>query len=347
MVDLLQGGGVMGGTGDLLATRPPEMDLRAIAGLIFEHYGLTGGLTPLTSERDLNLALESPRGRFVVKIANRAEARGVTESQTAALLHLEGKGLPVPVVRRTVAGALGVETTAGWMRVLTYLEGRPLYQAATSVAQRRAMGAMAAGLSIGLQGFDHPAADHVLQWDIRQAAGLWGMMPSVPEALRPLCSAVLARFDAEIAPRLSACRWQVVHNDLNPHNVLVALDDPDRIAGVLDFGDMVRTAMVCDLAVAASYQVQPEAPLESLVDFVGAYHRVLPLQAQEWPLVADLTMVRMVTTVAITSWRAARYPENANYILRNFPAAKAGLLALLALPRDEVRQVLQRVCEGE
>ena len=75
---------------------------------------------------------------------------------------------------------------------------------------------------------------------------------------------MLDRFDS-IAPQFPDWRWQVVHNDLNPHNVLCAPDAPDRIAGVLDFGDMVRTPLVCDLAVAAAYRIDRDDPIGSYI----------------------------------------------------------------------------------
>lgn len=337
----------MTGLGPLLTSLPPELSEAEAAGLLVQYYGLTGPLKRLTSERDLNLHLVLPGQSYVVKFANRAEPRAVTDFQTAALLHLEGKGLPVPMVRRALSGATEVETACGLLRVLTYLEGKPLHLARRTAGQRRAMGAMAAQISLGLQGFSHVGADHVLQWDIRQAAALRPFLAEVPEALRGLCRRTLDHFEAEVAPRLAACRWQVVHNDLNPHNVLVDAGDPDRIAGVLDFGDMVRTPLVCDLAVAASYQLDAGKPLESLVDFTAAYHRTLPLTPVELALVADLTATRMLTTLCITAWRAARYPENAPYILRNFPAAQAGLLALAALPRAAVQAALTAACPME
>lgn len=337
----------MSTTGDLLATPPPDLDDSAVADLLLRHYGLKGPLRRLTSERDLNLHLDGEGGGHVVKIANPAEPRAVTDFQTAALVHFEGRGLPVPRVIRTRAGRTEVETPQGLMRVLTYLRGRPLHAAPKSAAQRRAMGDMAARITLGLQGFDHKGADHVLQWDIRQASALRPLLPHVPDELRSLCTLALDRFEAAVAPRLGACRWQVVHNDLNPHNILVDSTCPDRIAGVLDFGDMVRTPLVCDLGVAASYQVDPEAPLESLVDFAAAYHRRLPLTATELALVADLTATRMLTTICITSWRAARYPQNAPYILRNFPSARAGLVALAALPRADLKSALETACPME
>lgn len=337
----------MSGSDDLLATRPPEVAEDEVRRLLAQHYGLAGSLTRLTSERDLNLHLVSGAQGYVVKFANRAEPRAVTDFQTAALVHLEGKGLPVPRVVRTTSGVTEVETAQGLLRVLSYLEGRPMHSAPPSPAQRAAMGEMAARISLGLAGFSHAGADHVLQWDIRQASALRPLLAHVPQEMAALCAATLERFDAEVAPRLADCRWQVVHNDLNPHNVLVDAEDPNRIAGVLDFGDMVRTPLVCDLGVAASYQIAPEAALESLLEFTAAYHRVLPLTPVELSLVPDLTAARMLTTICITSWRAARYPENSAYILRNYPLARAGLLALSALPRAEVMAALTTACPME
>ena len=333
--------------GPLLSSPPPTLGTDALADLLHQHWGMVGGLKPLTSERDLNMALTTDGGRFVVKIANPAEPGPVTDFQTAALLHLEGKGLPVPRVIRSLTGASAVQTPHGLMRVLTYLDGMPQHMASRTDAQRGSLGQMAARITQGLQGFAHPAADHVLQWDIRQASALRPMLTHVPKDLRPLCSATLNRFDAEIAPALPALRWQVVHNDLNPHNVLVDAANPDQISGVLDFGDMVRTPLVCDLAVAASYQIDPAAPLQSLMAFAAAYHRTLPLLPAERDLVADLTATRMLTTLCITSWRAARYPDNARYILRNFASAQDGLQALAALPRAEVQTALTAACPME
>lgn len=337
----------MNTTDDLLSTLPPELPDEALAALLAQHYGLSGPLKRLTSERDLNLRLDGGDRRYVVKFANRAEPRAVTDFQTAALVHLEGKGLPVPQVIRTEADATEVETPHGLLRVLTYLEGMPLHMAPRTGAQREGMGIMAARISQGLQGFEHPGAGHVLQWDIKQASKLRPLLPHLPKDLRALCTATLGQFDRHVQPRLADCRWQVVHNDLNPHNVLVDEAAPDCISGVLDFGDMVRTPLVCDLGVAASYQIDPQAPLESLVAFVAAYHRTLPLTPIELSLVPDLTAARMLTTLCITSWRAAKYPENAVYILRNFPSARAGLVALAALPREDVTRALIRACPME
>lgn len=318
--------------GNLLGSAPPVIPAAALSALVDQHYGLQGPLKPLTSERDLNYHLATPGQGYVVKIANLAEPAEVTDFQTRALLHLEGSGLPLPRVMHARSGASGVAIPQGWLRVLTYLEGKPQHLTPATPAQAANMARMAARLSLALAGFSHPAARHHLQWDLKQAADLAPLLSAIAEAdLRALCAAALAGFTAHIAPALPALRWQVVHNDLNPHNVLVDPANPDHIAGVLDFGDMVETPLVCDAAIACAYQLDAADAAASLIGFARAYHSILPLTAAERALFPDLVALRFVTTLAIASARAARYPENAPYILRNCALSAAGLRALARL----------------
>ena len=334
--------------GALLSSPPPDFSAGQVAALAQRHFGLEGRLAPLTSERDLNFRLDgAPQGPVVVKIANLAEPHEQTRFQNRALRHVEGRdpALPVPRVAAALDGRDDVVLPSGHLlRVITWLDGVPLHMVDRTAAQRRALARGLARLTRALEGFDDPAAAHDLLWDIKHAGRLRPLLPLVPDdALRRVCEGVLDRFDA-LEPRLAALRWQVVHSDLNPHNVLVAKDDPDRLAGIIDFGDMVKTPVICDLAVACAYQIDRAAALDSLTGFAAAYHAENPLTADEIPLLFDLTAARMVTTVAITGWRAAKYPENRDYILRNFPSARAGLMALAAVPRDAALDALARAC---
>lgn len=146
-------------------------------------------------------------------------------------------------------------------------------------------------------------------------------------------------------PALPGLRAQAIHNDLNLYNVLVDPRDHDVIAGILDFGDMVRAPLVNDLAVAASYQLEPGAdPLAPAIRFAAAYHAVSPLQEAELDVLFDLMMARLAMVVAIGGWRAARYPDNADYILRNNALSWARLQACDGIARDAARQRLRAAC---
>lgn len=338
--------------GTLLASAPPDVSDAEAMALAKLHFGLEAEPKRLTSERDLNMLMRDAKGTgYVLKIANRAEPHAVTTFQTEALLHLEATApdLCVPRVLRTLDGATEVTLADGsLLRVLTYLEGTPLYLAPRSHAQRRAMGTTLADLARALGSFSHPAAEQDLLWDIRHAARLRPLLPACPDPhARDLCLRCLDIFETEVAPVLAGLPWQVVHNDLNPHNVLVDPQNPDVVAGVLDFGDMVRTARVCDLAVAAAYQIDPEDALGSLTAFVAGYHAAYPLLLEEVAVLYDLTATRMITTIGIASSRAASHPENAAYILRNFPSARTGLQALTSLPRDTAHRALRAACGME
>ena len=90
---------------DMLKTTP-DFSTETAAALLSEHYGLTGALSPLASERDQNFKVESPAGSFILKIVNAAEPEVESDFQTALLAHIgtHAGDLPVPHIRPTVTG---------------------------------------------------------------------------------------------------------------------------------------------------------------------------------------------------------------------------------------------------
>lgn len=328
---------------DVLALPPPRMAQDVLLGHLAAHWGLAGRLSPLTSERDLNHRLSALSGRYTVKLANAAEPLGMTDFQTRALLHVAAAdpGLPAPRPVPMQDGGLWLDLPEGRLRVLTWLEGRPMADTPRSPAQARATGAALARLARALAGFRHPEAGHVLLWDIRQVPLLGRLVPGLPDAaLRAEAEAFIADFTFRVAPALERMPAQVCHSDFNPHNLLTDPADPAMVTGIIDFGDMVQTARICDVAIAAAYQVDPADPLPGLQALLAGYTATLPLARDEIALLFDLIQARAITTLVIAGWRAARYPGNAAYILRNTRAARTALDALAGLGRERVTRAL-------
>lgn len=321
---------------ETLHAAPPALSPQMAAGLARSHFGLAcAEVRPLTAERDQNLMLRCDDGStWVMKVAHPGEARAITDFQTAALSHLErtAPGLPVPRVRPARDGAGEVVATLpdgrrSVVRVLNWLEGQPLVHAPHSPRQRENLAHCLAGLGRAFQDFSHPGQDHYLQWDISHLDRLAPLISAVEDdRARAATAAVLADFTAIARPAMPTLRRQVIYNDLNFHNVLVDPADPDRIAGIIDFGDIIAAPLINDLAVAASYQFAGEAGRAEAAEFVAAYHRALPLRDEEIRLLPLLIEARLAMTLLITGYRARLHPENAAYILRNNPSARAALL---------------------
>jgi Ser/Thr protein kinase RdoA (MazF antagonist) len=321
----------------LALSPPPVLSEEGLHELLARAYGLTGNLVPLGGERDRNYRLTPPDGTpLLVKVAHPDENPAITDFQNAALLHLEtaDPDLPVPRIIRALDGAIAVphpavDGRACLLRLLTFLPGQPLAAAgAPGPGLARDLGVLTARMNRALANFAHPADGRRLLWDLREAPALRVFLPDIADpALRALVVAALERFEVEAAPALAVLPGQVIHNDLNLHNALANPDDSGCLAGLIDFGDILRAPRLQEVATACAYLLRPgeAAPLASPAAFLAGYRTILPLPEEQAALLPILIATRMAMTVLITHWRAARQPENAPYILRNMPGARAGL----------------------
>ncbi|WP_419896896.1 phosphotransferase [Roseomonas sp. USHLN139] len=339
--------------GAVLDNPVPAITLAEAEALARDAFGLAGTVRPLTAERDRNFLLTTGDGRdYAMRVINAAEDPAVSDFQSRALMHAAAAdpALPVPRLHPPLAGS---SPEAVWqpadggapcrVRVLDYLPGRPLYQTAPDRAQRTAIGQCLARLDAALAGFRHPAESHVLLWDIQRALQLRGAAAQLPDPEdRGLALGVLDRFERHALPGLGDLRPQVIHNDFNPHNILADAVDDRRITGIIDFGDMVRAPLVQDLATAAAYSLAPEGhPLEGPAQLIAAFDAACPLWEEELEVLADLIATRCAVSVVISGWRALRQPENADYILRNYPRSLSGLRRMGALPRQDAQTYLR------
>ena len=306
-------------------SEPVPID-RALA-LARESYGLEAEATRLTGERDENFKLTARDGaQYVLKIANPAESVAVTDLQTAALLHLERADatLPVPRIRRALLGDAqgrfeddrGIERTA---RLLTYLPGRLLADAVRTSVQRAACGRLGGRMSRALGSFRHPAAHRAVVWDVRQVGYLSRLLEQMPGFLhRSEATTLLARIVPVVDARLPAMRHQIVHNDLNPRNLLVDPADESRVIGVIDFGDLTCTAVIADVGVAGAELIprdcaDPLRARECVREVARGYHERVPLLQPELAILGGLVAARLLMGVVVHEWHVHHNPSSGHF----------------------------------
>ncbi|MEE8332009.1 MAG: aminotransferase class III-fold pyridoxal phosphate-dependent enzyme [Acidimicrobiia bacterium] len=322
----------------------PEWDMASVNTVLAEHYGLTGDLSPLPGERDQNLLLESTEGSFNVKIANVAEDPDALDMQQAALEHLAihaTGSLRYPEVRHTLQGArVAMVATAGLsfpIRLQSFIIGDPLRMVPGAVSNRD-LGLVVAQVQADLAGFFHRTAGRRLLWDVRRLESLGVLGSAGDDTVDGVIADVIKRVVPDILRRLEGFEAQVVHNDLNPDNLLV---QDGQVTGVVDFGDITHGPRIADLAITASYRLSGEAdPAAVLSDVAAGFAAAATLAAEEVDVLPDLVAARLCQTIVISTWRGRQHPDNAEYILGDVEEACSSLLALQECDRDDL---LQRV----
>lgn len=336
---------------DPLDTLPPAFSPGEAADIAERIFGLTGSTSPLDSERDQNFRFTSDAQRsFLLKISNGADDPAVLEMQTQAMLHIahQDPGLPVMQPLTTLEGGYHgeVEGAGGdkqLVRLFTFVPGRAVDTVELSPSARRGFGSMVARMGLALRGFFHPAGGYRILWDLKHTPQLRPLLEAVPGGRRYLVEQVLERFEERVRTVLPSLRAQLIHNDLTLDNVL--LDDVQRVTGIVDFGDLTHTAVICDLAIAlVSLTWHTSDPLEASRQVINGYTSISLIEEGEADVLADLVLARLAALVLIANWRVIRYPENAAYITANQEIAWRLLEHFDSLTWPKVQACMRAAC---
>jgi 4-aminobutyrate aminotransferase-like enzyme/Ser/Thr protein kinase RdoA (MazF antagonist) len=270
------------------------------------HFGMEADVDPLGSQQDANFLLRGPSGEpvGVLKIANPAFSRAELEAQDGAAAFIAaGEDIRTAVNVAPDAADSGIADVNGFLaRIIRYLPGGTLSgERYLRPAQVAALGDLAGRTCRALASFDHPGVDRVLQWDLRHARRTVEVLavhisdPHRRQAVEAAATAAWQVIDG-LACDLPV---QVIHGDITGDNVVCADGVPD---GLIDFGDLMRSWTVAELAVTVATLLRHEGsePAATL-PAIEAFHAVRPLSPAEvaalWPLVVLRAAVLVVSGI--------------------------------------------------
>ena len=297
----------------------PEFRAADAQAIAREHWGLDATAEEVGSSQDQNFRLRCADGRqFVLKIANPRWRRSELELQNAAMRHLAARrpGFEVPVPVPAADGAEIVHARGHDVRLVDWIDGMPLADArGLGEATWVALGRLAAQSGRAFVSLEHPELDRAFQWDSRRAADVVdALAPLAAPGERAQLERAMTPFPA-LAAHADGLRAQPIHCDVTDYNTVGRADGggPLLPAGLLDFGDAVRTWRVCDPANAAVSAVAHECddPLAVALPVLAGYHAEAPLDEPEvdafWPLV----LARAAVCAIFTTQQSQLSPENA------------------------------------
>ncbi len=318
-------------------------------------------MTPLAGERDLNFRLDAAGATYVLKIASVEERREQLELQHAALAHLARRE-PGLALQRVVPASDGAELVAiaapggerHWVRLLTFLPGRLWSEVSSrrrpSSALLGSLGATLGTIDRGLADFDAAAAHRDLKWDLRQAGWIRAYLDYIDGDLasgprRALVERWLADFDTRVRPALERLRQGVIYNDANDNNIVVVGAGASlAVAGVIDFGDLCWSNIVCEPAIAAAYAAMGLGdPVAGIGQLLAGYHAAHPLQEAELELVQALVCLRLCVSVTNSAYQRTVEPDNAYLTISERPAWDL-LEALSAAPARRTLYAWRAAC---
>jgi Ser/Thr protein kinase RdoA (MazF antagonist) len=163
-------------------------------------------------------------------------------------------------------------------------------------------------LSGALVDFHHPAAERDFYWDL--AKGVQILEEFGTQITTDWLREVVVSYGKDLCLSADNLRRSVIHGDANDYNVLVA-HDRDEVVGLIDFGDMVYSYTVGDLAIAVAYVVLGKAdPAAAAAPVIEGYRNEFSLTAAELDALWPLVRLRLCMSVCIAAQQRAQHPEN-------------------------------------
>jgi hydroxylysine kinase len=333
-----------------------SMDEHEAVRHVRKFWGLHTKARRLATEKDDTFALEDEAGaKFVLKVSNPSEDENEIDFEVSLLQHVAADGsVPVPALLpswdgETLVTFVDEAAQLRRARIMNLAPGIPLDSTGSNPAEREKVGEVLARLRGATASFSHPAEHRLLVWDVRHLSALHPLLDEVPTLWqRDLLEEGLSRFEG-IKGRLEGLRSHVLHNDFSKSNIFVEHGHPDFVRSIIDFGDAVHTAIAVDVSTALLNQLPRNARDDAGGDIFGAgrdllrgYLRYADLTDEELSLIPHLVMSRVVSRALITIHRAALFPSNSTYILRNTEQGWNQLKWFLARSEEEVSQTLMQ-----
>lgn len=337
----------------------PSLSEIEIKQLLTQQYQLSGQLKSLAGYCDQNLLLTTDnQQQYIVKIANSAEPKLELAMQNAAMAHLSAKQCAVPhaLTNRdgdTICSIINTNQQTVYLRVLTFLPGK-FYAETDPLTHNESLwsdlGQFIANIDLALADFQHPGAFRYLDWDLAQGYRVCMSKKHLLHADQvTLVEKFLTLYQTQTMPVLPHLPQGIIHNDANDYNLLVNdVTAPSKIIGLIDFGDMVHSHIINELAVACAYALMGKKPtedgiLDALKAIVSSYHRVRPLSDSELEVLFSLVALRLCTTVCNSALAISQHPDN-EYLLVSVKPAWALLEQLSRLNPFAVLCQLRHAC---
>jgi Ser/Thr protein kinase RdoA (MazF antagonist) len=302
-----------------------------ILNFILENYSLSGVLKDLPSYIDKNYLLSTSNGnKYVVKVSSQKTSVEEVRLENAAMAHIHKKKLsfqtPIVLKNKYDKELLDFNNDGSQIykfRVVSYIEG-DLYCDVdiNNPDLHHSLGKLIAEITHAFGDFDNLTANRELLWDLANLVKIKPLLRYFVGEQKKTLNRILNNILDNTLPILKKLPQQVIHNDANNTN-LIASEVKGNLScvGLFDFGDMVYTHRICELAIAMAYALMnQEDILKTARSIVDGYRSVYYLLEEEILVLPELIKARLLQSIIISGKSHAQDPENDYLLISVAPA---------------------------
>lgn len=288
--------------------------------LINKHYSFdTLKIEKLDGYENANYLITCKEQKYVLKTYPWSselfdEVTAETDVLNTLNMSMEDK-FPVPVknANNKYVDKVELDGEVKIIRMLSYIEGELFVKTKHNKKLFASFGTFLANMDKELSDCNnYIIKSKQFKWDIQHFYLNKKYIKDLPNAQdRKVVEYFFQQFDELVFPVLSDLRRSIIHNDANDFNVVVK---DNEVCGIFDFGDMVYTPLIHELAIAITYALlDKENPIEYASYIIKAYHKILPLETREIDILYYLIASRLCTSAINSAYHTKQDPGN-NYI---------------------------------
>lgn len=324
-----------------------ETDIQQLA---IEHYGLSATVKALDGYDELNFILTDEKNqKYILKLSDENQPYPFLEAQVKIIQHLRKSPLADSFQQFSInkngeaLTQIIKDNKTYYIRILSFLEGSFWYEQPKKLdTALYNLGAFMGNMDKALQDFSHPAMHRNYTWDISRASDANEKLKYITNhERRRIAGYFLLQFDTEVLPQIQQLRHAYIHNDANDCNVMAR---EEQTTGLIDFGDMVYSALINNLAITCTYAIlEYDDPLTAASFIVKGYHEAYPLKTEELDLLYYLIAGRLCISVTQSAYNTSLNSDNIHHFITEKPAWEL-LHKLIKINPIKAQDTFRKVC---
>mmetsp|Transcript_16551 Transcript_16551/g.18721 ORF Transcript_16551/g.18721 Transcript_16551/m.18721 type:complete len:388 (-) Transcript_16551:1884-3047(-) len=334
----------------IFGVRVEKSDLKVLDSYDDQNFYVKG---VSISETDAFSSASKETQKYLLKIHNGVEYDNIRfiEAQNSVLQHLSSNGFNVSVPQKTQSkfpndfyGIVNdkcvcltnvsdvsneIEEQRYVVRLLSWVEGEILHNMEITSDMLIDSGIYLAKLRECLNSFKHDGATREHLWDLASLPLIVSMVKYIDDvAVRAVVEDVIETYKNDVVPQQGLLAKGVLQSDFNDSNILM---DPStkKVCGVIDFGDMVHSSTIFDLAISMAYSmIKPIAGkkgYETASNLLEGYCKLQSLTALELKLLRTLVACRLAASITLGALSIHEDPTN-EYLRRHAQPARNALI---------------------